>query len=218
MMFLWMAVEALTKAALQRECQKVGTDDTGLMLSWGLAAPRATPEELMAGKRKLDGEVRRRLIFHGDAETMKSLRSASDGMEHSFLEPKDVHKMSVAAVARGSEHIRLAILELLEVPKATIAALTSWPYALPKNDMDILGFYEGEMIGPADNLNAVGSPHPELEVNLKLNGCSLRSDGSYDSRIDTELFFKSGEGMSVEGRVGTLTASPDGSVEPATGT
>ncbi len=210
MMFLWMAVEALTKTALHMECRKRGTDDTGLVLLWGLVAEGASPDELTAGKRRLDGEVRRRLIFHGDSETMKSLKRASDGMEHSFLEPRDVHKMSVTAVSRGSEHIRLAIFELLQLSNDTIRVLTSWPYATPKCDIDGVGYYEGEMIGPAENLKSAKSNHPELDVRLSLDGCKLRNDGLYDIRMRTDVSFSSGAGIVVEGRSGAWMATPDG--------
>jgi hypothetical protein len=80
---LWMAVEALTKVALRRECGASGLTKAALAESWGIQL------------RELDGEVRRRLIFQGDAESARKAREASDGLEHAYLDFGEVRDLAV---------------------------------------------------------------------------------------------------------------------------
>jgi hypothetical protein len=93
---LWMAVEAITKVALRRaiKIEAVGNEDE-LVRKWDLA-----------DKRALDGEARRRLVFHGDATCEAETRKASDGFEHGFLPFDEINQLAVRVRDRAAQHVR----------------------------------------------------------------------------------------------------------------
>ncbi len=103
---LWMAVEAITRVALRRAIKTEAVSNDGeLVERWGLK-----------NKGQLDGEVRRRLVFHNDAACQRDTKVASDGFEHGYLGLDEVNRLSVTVRESAVRHIRTAILELLGVP------------------------------------------------------------------------------------------------------
>jgi hypothetical protein len=94
---LYMAVEALTKAAIRRECRDLGIDEPELARRYGIDPddpdrPRWRPA--------LEAWCRAAIIFKGDASTYDAARSASDGVEHGFMELSEIHQPSgMCAVA-----------------------------------------------------------------------------------------------------------------------
>ena len=131
-LYLWMAVEALTKVALRTALTRAACTENELLIKWGLASPTADLESLKKSKRGLDGEVRRRLIFHGDAKCQADTVSASDGFEHGFKTLDEVMALALRAKAAGAaEHVRLAIFELMDLGAETTTTLTSGKYQKP---------------------------------------------------------------------------------------
>jgi hypothetical protein len=115
--FLWMAVEALTKVALRRACEAEACSEDELVKRWLLGTDDADEESLAEAKRGLDGEARRRLIFHGDADCQRAAGKASNGFEHGFEDFAKVRALARDAVTAGvGHHVRRAIFELADVP------------------------------------------------------------------------------------------------------
>ncbi|MGZ6109714.1 MAG: hypothetical protein ACXWMR_16615, partial [Gemmatimonadaceae bacterium] len=79
---LWMGVETITPVALRRAFAAANSDRAGIASAWGIDI------------RQLDGEVRKRLILHGDADSYNKAKDASDGFEHGFLSFEEVHAYS----------------------------------------------------------------------------------------------------------------------------
>ncbi len=120
--FLWMAVEALTKVALRRACASEKCSEDELVVRWGLATSSADADSFTKGKGGLDAEARRRFIFHGDDVCQRFTVRVSDGFEHGFKEFDEVRALAVKAKEQGAaEHVRRALFELLKLSPATTA-------------------------------------------------------------------------------------------------
>jgi hypothetical protein len=100
--FLWMAVEALTKVAVRRGCREADGTEEGLLVAWGLARTGDDEAKVKRAKRCLDGEARRRLIFHDDAACQSTTRKASDGFEHGYREFDSVRALAIEGIRQGA--------------------------------------------------------------------------------------------------------------------
>jgi hypothetical protein len=89
---LWMAVEALTKVARRQAADEAGGQDQ-LLLDWGI------------GKKDLDGEVRKRLIFQSDIPAYKEAAEASNGFEHGFLDFAKIRNYSTTHVGSVAGYV-----------------------------------------------------------------------------------------------------------------
>jgi hypothetical protein len=167
---LWIAVEALTKVALRRECSRAETDADGLAQSCGI--------EIQA----LDGEVRRRIIFQGDAEAARKARNASDGFEHGYLDFGEVRRLAAETRNATAGYVREAVIELAGVPEPYRARLLSPRYAKPLNSW-IVRYLRGTLVGDADDLAADGEAYPKVARTSEIQRLSLREDGMYDVSI-----------------------------------
>jgi len=158
--FLWMAVEALTKVALRRARAAEGCTDDELVTRWGLAPAGADEDAAKQAKRGLDGEVRRRLIFHGDDECQRVTVRASDGFEHGFEQFDKIRALALQAKECGAaEHVRRALFELLELAPAATATLTSGRYEKPRANWLITKYVRGTFLA-----RRTGSPRPIRSV------------------------------------------------------
>lgn len=100
--FLWMAVEALTKVALRRARGEENCSQNDLLVRWQLAKAGANEEVLKKAKRYLDGEARRRLIFHSDGECQRLTVQASNAIEHGFGDFDKIRALAVEAKEHGA--------------------------------------------------------------------------------------------------------------------
>lgn len=164
---LWMAVEALTKAAERIETTRLGTDRPGLLAAWGIDI------------KELDATTRKRLIFHGDASTYSELRELSDAIEHSFEDLAPLHARAEAIRATAARHIRRAILELAGLPTDLTTTLTSSPFDDPKETFGLSRYLRARLVGNGDELAIPGQPHPFVHMQSTLTDFDLNEDGSY---------------------------------------
>ncbi len=173
--FLWMAVEALTKVALRRARAAEGCTDDELVTRWGLAPAGADEDAAKQAKRGLDGEVRRRLIFHGDDECQRVTVRASDGFEHGFEQFDKIRALALQAKECGAaEHVRRALFELLELAPAATATLTS-------------GRYETrDLPGPEDRLAAADQECPLLRWEGRVSAFVRKEDGTHEPVLRRE--------------------------------
>jgi hypothetical protein len=194
--FAWMAVEALTKVALRRACAMEWCTEDELVVRWGLAADGADEETIKKAKRSLDGEARRRLIFHGDADCQRITVQASDGFEHGFEAFDKVRAWAVEAKERGAaEHVRLAIFELLQLPKETTATLTGGRYGKPRENWLLTKYLRGTFIGPADQLAAPDQQYPLLRWEGRMSAHRRKEDGTHEISFEEKPTVICGEGV-----------------------
>lgn len=194
--FLWMAVEALTKVALRRACAAESCSEDELVVRWGLAAAGADEEALKKAKRGLDGEARRRLIFHGDDECQKFTVQASNGFEHGFKAFDKIRALAVEAKEQGAaEHVRRAVFELLQLPAATTTTLTSGRYKKPRANWLITKYVRGSFIGPADKLAAPGQEYPLLRWEGRVSAFRRKDDGTHELSFTENVTVACGDGV-----------------------
>ncbi|HZU12192.1 MAG TPA: hypothetical protein VFB58_05070 [Chloroflexota bacterium] len=158
---LFMAVEALTKALLRQECEQRSIDADGLCAEWGIE------------KKELDGEIRRRLIFHGDRQCYKTMKDVSDGLEHGFLAFPKLHDMAARCRDTGGRHIREAILQFLHLPSDAYERLVSATYERPVSGHGVIRAIEGVFVGEGV-LAAPGAAHPFFEWTVPIKAVERR--------------------------------------------
>lgn len=165
-------------------------------MRWGLATHGAADEALKTAKRGLDGEARRRLIFHGDGECQRLTARASDGFEHGFEDFSKLRELANEAKARGvAEHVRGALFELLQLSPATVAVLTGGRYEKPRANWPITKYVRGACLGPADKLAAPDQEYPLLRWEGRVTAFRRKADTTHEISFAENLKVVCGEGI-----------------------
>jgi hypothetical protein len=86
---LYMGVEALTKAVVREHLRRTGGSEDQLLIDW------------QVDRKRLDSEIRRRLIFQGDEHCFSKARAVSDGFEHGFTDFSEMRKLTFSAARNG---------------------------------------------------------------------------------------------------------------------
>ena len=147
---LWMGVEALSPVVLRRTMQTTGNTRAELASTWGVE------------DRKLDAEVRRRLILLGDTDTYTTARKASDGFEHGFLGFAEVHAQSSLVRSKLADYLRKSILNELALDAMDTSTMTVPPYDKPGH-LRLVKYLRGKLISSDESLVAEGQTHPFLQ-------------------------------------------------------
>jgi hypothetical protein len=147
---LYMAVEALTKAMIRFECEDRSLDESGLARVNGI-----DPEdpERPRWQSALEAWCRQQLIFLGDQEAYTTAKSASDGIEHGFMDLNDVNRHAVAVTGKSFGYVRKAVLRLLGISEHLHSALAARP---PRDVASFRKIVRGSFVGE-------GNPAPEGE-------------------------------------------------------
>lgn len=178
---LWMAVEALTKAAREQEIAKFGSRDV-LLSAWGI--------EL----KNLDAEVRRRIIFQGDTTTYAEARQASNGFEHGFLNMHEIAKVSTTRAVRGLAYMREAILRAAGLDDDVVASLSSERFSHPLPSVRLAKYIRATLLGPAQGLAHTEEDYPRFRVATKVESIVHREDGKLDIKPTETLSWRFGDG------------------------
>lgn len=174
---LYMAVEALTKAAIRKACANRGITDKQLAQSLGVVTDDPEPSrwrQILAqwlgavskspGRSRwhqiLEQRVRQQMIFAGDHETYKTAKEASDGIEHGYLGMDEVAEHALKCTAKTFDHVRRAILELLDLPISVASDLMT---IKPKDVQSRRTIIRGRLVGTAEDPAAEGQLYPLLE-------------------------------------------------------
>lgn len=146
---LYIASEALTPVARQRECDRLGIEREDLAESWAVDV------------RGLDAEVRRRLLFQGDDDTYAAAKQASDGFEHGFLDFDDVRLLSRHVRDTTARYVRTAVVDLAGVAGETRAKLLDPPRDKPLRSF-LTRYLWGEFVGKAPDLALPEEHYPRF--------------------------------------------------------
>lgn len=154
---LYMAVEALTTLVIRARCVADGVDEAELARRHGVdpddpERPRWRPA--------LDSWARRTLIFQADEGTYSAARSASDGVEHGFMEMNEVIKRAIAATEATFGYVRKAILNLLQIDEQRFPELY---VRSPRDVQSLRKMVRGKFIGVQDDIAPPGEEYPHLE-------------------------------------------------------
>jgi hypothetical protein len=221
---LYIGTEAVLPLAVRRECDREGCDVDEL-------ARRLEIDERRSHLRrtKVDAEIRRRILFRGDTDTLRAAKKASDGFEHAFLDFALVRDLAVAARDQTARYLRASVFDFLQVPGDAREALEEAPYDTP-----LRSFYSrymwGALVGDSDELAAPRQEYPMLTWRSRLVKWAAAGD-SYDAapeeimtpRIADALQFRRDRfevwgAAGVDVRAGEERAEDDGSLSPPTQT
>jgi hypothetical protein len=151
---LYMGMEALTPVALTRQCEQDRVEPDELAAKWRINERRAHVR-----RTQLDAEVRRRILFQGDSDTLRDAKKASDGFEHGFLDFEVVLAHARDSWLKTSEYLRAAILDLSGVDAETQKTLVSPPFDSPLRS-HITRYFWGRLVGETNDLAAPGQEYP----------------------------------------------------------
>jgi len=190
---LWMAVEALTKAAIRREC---GTRKT------------ATEKELASALGidigELDAFVRREIILKGDADCYAKARKASDGFEHGYLGFDDVRALAVETRTRMGKYVRESLLGMLDLPADVRARLLGSPFDAPMGDWTLVKYLRGALLADADELAPPESVYPFMKWAPSLTKCELAPTGELKIAISETYTAQLAHGVKFQSRSAEL--------------
>jgi hypothetical protein len=155
---LFIAAEILSLVCLREAAEAGGLepdDYSGLAQSLGIqvSQPHKAKSEIAAW-------FRRERVFHGDTDTHREAKKASDGFEHGYLEFPQLQKHAGGAALATFKHIRQTILETLDVPQPVQERLLA---RAPLDTKSFTDLVEGHFVGPLRGLAAAGERHPFLE-------------------------------------------------------
>lgn len=195
---LWMAVEALTEVAMQRAREREGCETwEELAELWHIPADSTDCESCARRslRNRLNGEIRRRYIFHEDRACSHDTREASDGFEHSYMGFEAVYALASAVRDRAAQHIRQAILELSDVPDEVISTLTSSPFDTVRASWPFAMYVRGDFIGEAAHLAAPDERYPLVRWEHRLKSFRRNPDGTAKIQLEDNMTVKCGEGV-----------------------
>src|SRR5207249_11586218 len=128
---LYMGVEALTKAVLREHLRRTGGSEDQLLVDWQVE------------RKRLDSEIRRRLIFQGDEHCFSKARAVSDGFEHGFPDFSEMRKPAYDVIVKTAEYLRRAIIELVGVEPAWVELALGPKYNTPRGPLNLVHYMRG---------------------------------------------------------------------------
>lgn len=164
---LFMGMEALTPAALRRERERTGLDDTALAAKYG-----------SDDVRQLSASIRRGVLFQADDEAATKARQASDGFEHGFLDFTRMRTLAAEVRDRTATYLRTAILNIADLDAASRAVLEAPPYDTPLRSF-LARYMWGTLLGEAEDLAAGDQAYPILKWRSRMKDFKRNEDGTY---------------------------------------
>jgi len=152
-----LAVEALTEAVLRKANADRGVTEEALAQSLDVVTD---DPDRRRWRQILREQVREQLIFGAESETYRMAKSASDGLEHGFLELDAIAAHALKCTAKTFRHVRRTIIDLLGLPSAVIEELMA---IKPKDVQSRRKVIRGRLVGSAEDPAADGELYPRLE-------------------------------------------------------
>lgn len=189
MAHLYMAVEALTSAIIRLEREERSLDKTGLakLANIDPDEPRWRPA--------LETWIRANIIFQGDEATYHSAKSASDGLEHGFLDLQEVNRKAIEASVSTFQYVRSAILRLLRVGEYRDSQLARRP---PRDVQSLRKLIRGRFIGVSDDLAPPGEEYPRLEWFSAIKDVTRQGD-RFNLTFEEKLTVRCAPGVGFQG-------------------
>jgi hypothetical protein len=177
--------------------------------------------------KRLDSEVRRRLIFKGDEECFRKAREVSDGFEHGYSDFSDMRKPAHEVIVKTAEYLRRAIIEFVGIEPSMVERALGPNYNTPRGPLNLVRYMRGTLIGKPEQLAAKDQQYPLLEWHTKLKTVQIGENGEYRFGQDQSFTTKIGEdvkflparfevwdGSTIQPTPGPAPAAPATSVEP----
>lgn len=177
---LYMAVEALTEAVLRKAIADRGMTEEELAQSLDIVTD---DPDRPRWRQILRERVREQMIFGADTDTYKTAKSASDGLEHGFLELDQIAAHALKCTDKTFCHVRRAIIELLGLPASVAGDLMT---ITPKDVQSRRKVIRGRLVGAAEDPAAEGELYPRLEWSSAV--ASVTREGSTFQFRDNDRF------------------------------
>jgi len=174
---LYMAMEALTPIAKDREIAKHGSQDA-LLDAWGIAPKVCRHCGGQIGPGELDSQVRLRALFQNDQEVYRDARKASDGLEHGFLSGGEIHKYAVQHRDRLGVLVRHAIMNLISDSAPWRDQLMTEALDRPVPASRAAKYLTCQLIGPGASLAAPDEVYPRFVVHSSIKAVDTDEDGN----------------------------------------
>ncbi|MBB1092262.1 hypothetical protein HUU61_13280 [Rhodopseudomonas palustris] len=178
---LYMGIESLTKAVLRKHLSVRDLREDQLIQEWKI------------DKKKLDADVRRRLIFLQDQETYNKAKAVSDGFEHGFLDYNEMRNPAREVIVRTARYLRQAILDTLSIDEDLKARLRGIDE--PRGPINLIRYLRGTLSGNADRLAAPDQRYPIMQWHSKLETVVRREDGKYSFTPSEQFTPRLGDGV-----------------------
>lgn len=162
---LYIAMEVLTPVALEAAADSAGGKEK-LVSGWGIEI------------KKLDSEVRRRILFRGDDEAYREARKASDGFEHGFLDFEKIRTYSVARREPVAEYVRKALLEYSGLDDSVRPVLLADRLRLPIAATRLAKYLKATLVGPVEKLAPPELQYPMFRLTSAIKSVTNESDGT----------------------------------------
>jgi hypothetical protein len=167
---LYMAVEAMARSLVRAECESRGITDRDLARTHHIDPddPKRT-----RWKDALETWAKKELLFEGDVETYKAAKDASDGLEHGYMEMRDVFDRALNTAEQTFSYVRRSILDLLKLSPKQFPELHE---RRPKDVQSSRKIVRGQFIGIGDELAPDGDTYPYLEWTSKVGAFTRTGD------------------------------------------
>jgi hypothetical protein len=183
---LWMALEALTKAKIRKECAAAGLDSQEkLTIRLGVDLQELDP-------------VIRKLLLQNDDECYRKAKAASDGLEHGFLGYNKMREYAKDVRHRMATHVRSAILKLGDVPDGVLDLLLNDPFDKPLGHWPLAKYMRGRLVGDSPVLAREGNQYPFLRWNPTVKSCALDAIGKLDIQFSDSFTAEFADGISFQ--------------------
>ncbi len=188
---LYMAVEALTEAVLRTAIADRGVTEEELARSLGIVTD---DPDRRRWRQILREQVREQMIFGADSDTYKTAKSASDGLEHGFLELDEIAAHALKCTDKTFRHVRRTIIELLDLPAAVAGDLMT---IKPKDVQSRRKVIRGRLVGTAEDPAAEGELYPHLEWSSNI-GSVTREGSTFQFRDNDKFTVRTHPGVSFQ--------------------
>lgn len=164
---LYMAIEALTVVAREREVERAGSRQA-LLDEWGIA-----------DLKDFDPAVRKRILFQGDSDAYTEAKSASDAFEHGFGSMLDVRRQATDHRIATAGYVREAILKLSGLDDASRVLLMAADLKFPKPSTRLAKYIRATLHGPGAELFTGPNGYPMFQLESSLDSLVNNPDGSF---------------------------------------
>jgi len=188
---LFIAVEVLTKAVIRQHCKKDSVDEQHLAKSLGIRTDEPK------WRSTLEAWHRANSIFQGDTATYQQAKSASDGLEHGFMELGEVHDLARKATEKTFGYVRNAIIAVAEI--ADDRARTELQKIEPLDVLSFRKMVRGYFIGNTETLAAPGQAYPHLIWKSAVRELRWNAEGKLHASFNETFTVRSAEGLGFQG-------------------
>ncbi len=196
MVSLFMAAENLKTAAYRKLLLDRGIDDATLAAEWGYKKDGGYLKMIPY----LNEEARKRLVFHGDADTHRDAKWVSDHFEHGLENFGLLRPRARQVLVKTAEHVRNIIIEVSNTP-ADVAATMRDTYSRPRGPLRVVKYLYGQLHGDPKNFAASDQAYPFFVWKSKLDKVTVDDSGKYGWAPEDTVTARFGEGTTfTQGR------------------